>query len=395
MRHILFRLGRFKLLVVEPHYWAYGHLALEILMSLEIARRDRAWVYFLQRKNVVNKALFEIRSDEVKILSRTGWCKIPVLVLWQITREARRFFRGIRQVVKSRKRATVECNGRNQMLQRPYLRRLLIKEPVDVQLPGDQKTIAAKQAAQLGITPGTRIVTLHVRENGFHSARGHAEFDEQSLARNARIETYDKAIVFLVEQGYVIVRIGDPTMKPLTRPGVIDLATSPHRTELVELYCLMRSVFLIGCESGSWGVSHLTNTPLLVVNATDPISAYPVRRDSLYILKKVVERKSGRMLSLLDMVQEDYLRHLRDMDRYQYIDNSGDEILEAVREMVRNPRGQWEPTAPQREYKKLVSDAAGNLGDKLPYVRKWGPEDGFLGDGWIGQRFVELNLYNT
>ena len=46
------------------------------------------------------------------------------------------------------------------------------------------------------------------------------------------------------------MRIGDSTMTPLDHPGVLDLAKSTKRTELLELYCLMRSELLLGCESG-------------------------------------------------------------------------------------------------------------------------------------------------
>ena len=96
----------------------------------------------------------------------------------------------------------------------------------------------------------------------------------------------------------------------------------------------MRSTFLIGCESGPYGVVYLTNTPSLIVNCTDPISAFPIRRNMMHMLKRVRERASGRMLSLRDMLADSYIRHLRDVRRYEYLEHTPEELLMGVRAML-------------------------------------------------------------
>jgi len=123
------------------------------------------------------------------------------------------------------------------------------------------------------------------------------------------------------------------------------------------------------------------------------VSSYPVRREGLYILKRVVDRKTDSVLSLSEMVKEDYLFNLRNVERYEYIDNTSDEILAVTREMVMSLKSEWQPNSAQREYKKLISAAADDLRDRWDYIKKWGPEEGFLGDGWIGSVFAERNLY--
>ena len=55
----------------------------------------------------------------------------------------------------------------------------------------------------------------------------------------------DRAAKGLRARGYTVVRLGDPSMTPLSHPGVIDLATSPARTNLLEVYCLLRSAFIV------------------------------------------------------------------------------------------------------------------------------------------------------
>jgi hypothetical protein len=93
------------------------------------------------------------------------------------------------------------------------------------------------------------------------------------------------------------------------------------------------------------------------------------------------------------MLKDEYLLHLRDVERYHYIDNTSDEILDATREMVVSLKAHPQPNEAQREFKKLLFTAVEGLKDRWDYVRKWGPEEGFLGDGWIGSAFAERNLY--
>ncbi|MBI2183014.1 MAG: TIGR04372 family glycosyltransferase [Deltaproteobacteria bacterium] len=398
MKYRWFKFGSLKVLVTMPHNWAFGHLALEMLMSLAMAKKEGAWVYFIQRTRVVNRALFHLESDAVKILPRSLWIAWAFRTVWSIRQNAAKFIEGVwlssKKIILARLGRKIDASQNEEVGDNPggYFRRFLIRDPVPVRLSVRERQEAVKQAEAMGISENTRVVGLHVREAGFRSRPGRPEHRSMST-RNARIETYHKTIDYLVEQGCLIVRFGDPTMTPLIRHGVVDLATSARRTELLELHCLMKSEFLIACESGLLGVSYLVNIPLLNVNATDPVSSYPVRHDGLYILKRVVDRQTQSMLSLSDMVKEKYLSNLRNVERYEYIDNTSEEILDVTREMVKNLTGTSEPSSAQREYKKLICQAADELRDRSGYVRKWGPEGGFWGDGWIGRCFAERNLY--
>src|SRR6185436_10511695 len=80
-------------------------------------------------------------------------------------------------------------------------------------LPADREREAIAQAAMLGIGPTDRIVTVHVRESGYRSTAGLRQRQWDEL-RNARIETYFAAFNALVERGFTVVRLGDPSMTP-------------------------------------------------------------------------------------------------------------------------------------------------------------------------------------
>jgi putative glycosyltransferase (TIGR04372 family) len=233
---------------------------------------------------------------------------------------------------------------------------------------------------------------VHIRESGFKHLGGHEEapFD---VARNSRFDNYDRAFDLLLSRGYAVVRIGDPMMTPLRRQGVIDLATSPHRNDLLELWCLAKSSFHLGCDSGPGAVCLLLNTPTVLVNTTNPINTYPVRAGSIYIMKHAVDRQSGRELSLTDMLTEEYLANWRTTRRYKYIDNSAEEIYLAVQEMLEIVDGAGAETPEQAEYRRRVYEAVESLKPKVGYIRKWGTDDEFLGDGRICRFFAERHLH--
>jgi hypothetical protein len=99
------------------------------------------------------------------------------------------------------------------------------------------------------------------------------------------------------------------------------------------------------------------------------------------------------MIPLAEMCQVPYLQNLRNISVYRYIDNTPEEILEAVQEMMELVEHGLTPTQHQQEFKALVEASAVGLRSRLPYVRKWGADGDFTGDGYICRQFVERYLY--
>ena len=416
MKSFLTTIGGRKVVMTEPNGLQYGHLGIEILMTLSRARELGADAYFVRPNRLVAAALLDLETSEVRILrpgyiGRLGmtlrWRQAAFLTvlrawlkrchvaladeaLFEINRQLHRA--SLVPLVKKALRKWREhwrtVRAEPSLLRkarRPYFLRQLIREPLPVFLPEAIEAKACAEAKRLGIAPGAKTVTVHVREPGYKSGREQADKGSwrDDATRNARIETHFPAIDYLVSEGYTVVRIGDPSMVPVERPGVIDLATVPDRQPHVELHCLLRSDFLLCGESGPLSVSYLTNTPHLVVNSTDPINAYPARPDGLYMLKHVVDLVTGCKLSLSQMLEPSYYRRLRDTDAFEYLDNSPDEILSAVQEMLQWVRGECVEHPLQAEFRNRATESGIALRASHGYVRKWGPDSEFLGDGRV------------
>ncbi len=414
------RLGAKRVLVARPNPKQYGHLGLDIAMSLARARENGADVYFVPPPSPLGGGLFELESPEVRVLRPTpairelfrtclswrifrdrvdGWREdFREQVEREFMREASRYVadpgtpQEIRQTLRGtrgRLRASLDQAERHRRQVPPYYERRLLRNPVPVRLRSAANEEAASQARAHGIAPDARLVCIHAREAGYkrgseiHDTKPDTGRDDR--VRNAQIESYLEAVDYLVQRGYTVIRLGDPSMTPLRHPGVVDLATSPARTNLLEVYCLLRSDLIIAGESAYVNVICLTNTPILLVNATEPISAYSVRAPGLFLPKTVVDKNTGTRLTNSDLLSRDYHRWFRDIKKYLYVDNSPEDILDATREMLDWINGEWTESPAQRSYHEAIVSAAAQLRSHSLYVQKWGLHDGFLGDGRIAR----------
>lgn len=393
MSYQLVRLGPKALVISNPHERAYGHLAEDILATLHIAKQARAWVYLFIPADPINRAIYDLRSPDVRVMPRDGI--VGAVITTVVTFLARRAGMGrLRYKPLPRKAQMLGWPAKRVPDPRPVmhpgllLRREIATRPIPVHLPPHLEQDAQHLAGALGIRHDTPMVTLHVRESGYKYADTPGD-----RARNAAIETYVPAIDSLVRRGFTVVRVGDKSMTPISRPGVVDLANSPTRTDWLEIWCLLRSKFLIAADSGLYWVAWLTNTPCLGVNITNPTSLYPLRRTDMYILKHVVDRASAEVLPLERLLSLDYLLNVRNTERFEYIDNSAEEIEWAVSEMIELQQH----AAPLSSAQCRFRDRLTELLNTAEFQERWGdankiPERDFLGEGRIGRHFVERCL---
>ena len=183
--------------------------------------------------------------------------------------------------------------------------------------------------ADFPILEGNRYVCLHVRSGGFLD-----DFEARRF-RNANIENYIPAMKKLIDLGYLIVRLGDPSMPKIKMEGVIDYANHPKKSEKNDILLIEHCDFYMGSQSGPIDVAGLFEKKILTLNCTSLSHCFWYRKGSLFIPRKSMI--DGEILSL----EEQIMYNLFEADgsglmnkEVSYIENSSEEILEAVNEFI-------------------------------------------------------------
>jgi putative glycosyltransferase (TIGR04372 family) len=260
--------------------------------------------------------------------------------------------------------------------------------------PSDDAT-AREAAERAGLDLNRPLVTLHVRESRAVGGDD-TEARGKDIIRNARIESYGQAIGALVRRGAQVVRIGDGSMPQIRQEGVIDLATYPNHTALLDFWCVANSQFFVASDSGPYLLSWLFDVPCLSVNIVNILGVYPLRACDRYIIKRVRHIATGRALSLSEMLSEDFVygfrRRLLKVKDIELIDNTSDEITAAVEEMSDALEYPQQPTSGQKRFRDLVFGARAGAISRSKLRGKVGREATYLGDGWVADSFVRTYL---
>ena len=412
----------------------YGMMLIRMRRALLVGRAMGAQVLFVRPRQALNAAVMELQSDDLDIIAPESWkarwlscvwvAAAPFRVggtwLWAQRSIARgilepiykrverseRLPRGLRRLVLSQrptllrlKAANVAYAARAEASWRTVYKQALSGVPaleraekgaplIRLRFSTDRERSVTDEASALGIRPDTPLVTVHVRESGYRSTAGlrQRSWDD---ARNADIGTYVPALKALVAGGYTVVRLGDRTMTPIAVRGVIDLATSAARTDWLEVWCTMRSEFLIGCDSGPSWLAVLLGVPILTVNAVHFRDMS--RAQDRLLCKLARDRTTHEVLSISEMLTEDYLRVGFKDDRYECVDNSPSEIRQAVIDMIEVVRGHEKRSSWQDKFNRRLSEVGRRplrTGSALDGVAIMGRARGTLSRGFAKTHFV-------
>lgn len=216
-----------------------------------------------------------------------------------------------------------ECEGRGPLLQLS---------------PADHER-ARPLLTRLGLPPGRPHVCVHARESGYHKESG----THSQAHRNADIMAFVPTMKYLVEQGYTVVRMGDPTMRPLPPiDGVIDYPHHPAREPWLDIYLVASASFFVGCTSGLVMVAHVFGTPTALSHFVPPC-ARPYTKDDLFLPRLYWSEREHRLLSFAEALTPPlattfYYERVRGSG-VTVLDPSDDDITELAKEMIERQRG--------------------------------------------------------
>ena len=220
-----------------------------------------------------------------------------------------------------------------------------------LKLRDDHREIGYEWLHRRGMPRDAWFVALHVREAGYHGEQETGWIG--NIHRDSQIEDYFPALEAITQRGGWVVRIGDPSMTPLPpMDQVIDYAVAEERAEELDVFFCAAAKFMFAVSSGGSAVANCFGTPVLGVNIF-PSGDYPYSERDLFIHKRLHRRATREFLNARETV-EPPLRLMQSPRYYEehdidVVDNTPEELREAVEEMMMRMEGAFEMTKQDQE----------------------------------------------
>jgi len=319
-----------------------GHLSCEIepLMRMVTGEgeQDCLYLFICRAQEPCNSYLFTLLKNISHIIVAPFWYDLyfsrPTLLDDFFFA---RFPYDINSILRGKNNADINSQGFKNLIH------IYQSYPKCTEIPPSDVNKAWQILSTLGINKTDKLVCLHIRDSAYlSSVMTNHDFSYHDF-RDARIESYQKAIEYLIAKGYKVVRIGANTNQCLeiNNPNYFDFCTQRDEVhgDFLEVFMLDVCQFFIANFGGPYGVAAMLDTPTLVLNGA-PIQQ-PYMKYGRFIPKRLFQ--GDEEVNLLDVcagkpLSEDNQTpiHLSfnapefEQYGYRYVDNSEEEIYESV-----------------------------------------------------------------
>ena len=202
---------------------------------------------------------------------------------------------------------------------------------------------------QFGLVKKDKYVCLLVRDSKYldtyHKTGADWSYHDY---RNSDIDSYEEAIIALVNKGYWVFRMGKIVREPLKikHPRVIDYANLKLRNDFLDIWLMANSYFTISTSTGLDDVSKAFRRPIVYVNFLHVGTFEFYSENYINQPKSLKLKKTGKFLSLLEIIKMGLMKPNIPPSSYEksgieIVDNSPEDIKNAVLEMEAKLSGTW------------------------------------------------------
>jgi len=251
---------------------------------------------------------------------------------------------------------------------------LLERFPPHLKFTANEESQGKLNLQSMGILSGAPFVCLIVRDNAYLDAHQSKDWSYHNY-RDSDIQKYVLAAEELADRGYFVIRMGAKVLEPINsrHPRVIDYATNGRRSDFMDIYLGANCAFCISVSTGFDAVPLIFRRPIVYVNMV-PLGYLPTYwKQSIGITKHHFSIQKNRELTLSEIFTDDVGFGLTtsnyEKKGVKLVENTPEEIRDAVFEMAERLDGTWQPEADddalQRRFWEIfpvhAKDASGNV----------------------------------
>jgi putative glycosyltransferase (TIGR04372 family) len=262
-----------------------------------------------------------------------------------------------------------------------------VKGDVTLKFTEEEEEKGRNNLNKMGICENDWFVCIYARDSEY-TKRLYPHLDtSHNDHRNADIETFRKAIDYIIEMGGFVIRMGSVVKEAFNynHDRFIDYSLI-CRNDFMDIYLSAKCKYFLGCDAGIVNVASIFNVPVALVNYEINGIIPHYRKDLCLYIPKITKRKeTDELLPFSVFINEfDKMHDVEHMWRcgehdkrgYSRQDNTPEEIFEVAKEMLERLNGTFLQTDHDKElinrYYELYSQDhafASLAGEKVPLGR--------------------------
>lgn len=250
---------------------------------------------------------------------------------------------------------------------------LLEKSSPHIRLSDEEESFGAETLKLMGLPLGANFVIVNFRDSAYFDYLLGSGKDARDHYRNADINSFSLAAEELSNRGYYVIRCGAKVECSFSKknPMIIDYASSPWRSDLMDIYLGSKCSFAVSTGTGWDEIPSIFRKPVCYVNYC-PVSHLPTYNKNDFILTKnhYDESEEGNLLSLRQIFRSSAHTAFscKDFKSAKIIlkDNTAEELLDLVIEVdekvIRRVKSTNAETALQERFRSIFKECLAAVG---------------------------------
>ena len=225
----------------------------------------------------------------------------------------------------------------------------------------------------LGVKNKSEFICFHNRDSAYLNKTYPNEKWGYHDYRDSSISNYLLAADYLTKSGYFAIRTGS-IVKELIHSNnemIIDYPATKMQSEFLDVVLGSQCKLFICSDTGMSIIPELFDVPIVYVNWTPLARISNWVKRGIFIPKKFYSRKLSRDLTFKEILASPEISFKASPENFNeaeitLIENTPEEILMAVKEMIERINGRWKDSQEMQQLQTEYWSLPGNITNKSP-----------------------------
>ena len=234
---------------------------------------------------------------------------------------------------------------------------MLVKYKSNIKFTHKENEKGYDYLKKIGMQKKDRFICFNIRDGAYKNKYHNFHDWDYTKHRNSEIDKYKESAITLAKKGYWVFRMGKEVEKVfnISHPKIIDYAKTSLRNDFLDIWLNANCFFSVCTASGMAEICKVFIKPIVFVNFI-PICDFQFSKMTYYLPKSYKWKKNNSFLSLREIIETGVINFDKnehyENNGIEIVDNSSEDIKEAVLEMEAKLNNKWVDIKEDAKYQK-------------------------------------------